>query len=531
MRRGAEPKSLPAPHRVARPWIPVAQLNKADVHRGALTAISEGLRRGIGVRVLNERAVLARTAGLSSSGDEDSEHQLAGLGARWALETDPAAKSELERQIQALRERSGRQGPNEAAQTGRPQEYTLTLDMFERAMRALLLPGSVPRDLAEAADVLIRDLTVHHDTRARVARFSANLRLPTVEGAVILAGPFTWQLPFRTPRGALAARQHLGENATEPMHHAAVTATLRAHGLTADAAETAVMAPMKWLVPALLNRIAGQPMPPDAPDEWRARPFMDWLVQVYGSPTFTKPANRRYTLLNFTGQLVVHTINELDGFATVAQILQRTPINLPISIRKAATTRTTMDSRDGRVRPTPHAIDSGTPTGKRPHGYAARQPLTVPTCRCGAAGTWVCSAPELPRSLLCANLHMIDAAEFGMAEDVVFPADYIALAPSIADCHTWLTREYSLRDNPPLGAAAAAVLELRDLAAPDTMSTREVAMAIGRSHATTRVALHGLARHGRVRAIGELRHRRWQLIDDATLQASRLRSDAATERN
>jgi hypothetical protein len=228
-------------------------------------------------------------------------------------------------------------------------------------------------------------------------------------------------------------------------------------------------------------------------------------------------------MANLTGQLLVRAITELGGAATVTKLLDSTPVNTTVGIRKAASSeRTTLDSRDGTLRKTPFLV----PVNPAQRAKTRKGELTVPVCHCGAPGTWVCSAPEIPRGMLCANLHMIDAAEFDMPLDVVFPSDYTTLAPAPVDSERWLTREYSLRDNPPLGRTAAAILQLHGLKPPSSMTTREVSEAVGVEHPTGRASLRGLARHGRILVIGEHLDRRWQLNDDPNLPPVILRADA-----
>jgi hypothetical protein len=272
---------LPAPHREYHAWAPIAQLRKAEVHKAALDAIIDGLRAGIDVKVLRAHV---RPATDRSAGPDRTESALVELGVQYALATDPAESADLARRIDALKQRRPSYPSAGGGKSREPETFTLNLETFERAVRSLLLHASVPREQADAADLILRNLSVTTDPHTRSAHFRCFMRLPTADGAVLLAGPFTWEVAFRPARGGLAARQALGHNAVGPRPRASVTAKLRSAGLSEDAAKMAVAAPFKWHVPALLHAASDEPTAADMPADWCAKPFLDWLCTVYLSP-------------------------------------------------------------------------------------------------------------------------------------------------------------------------------------------------------------------------------------------------------
>lgn len=248
---------------------------------------------------------------------------------------------------------------------------------------------------------------------------SAKLLINTVDG-VGEVGPIEWPVGtggFGT--GQLRAQVDMSKYPNNGSR------TLLKHqmaqaGLTPLAAQTLINAPLPQLAHVVLYGTAGVPLPGWVGAQWREPTFVAWVTARYRDPQFTWMGSGRYTRVDPFRQAVATFAARHGGPFTMEDLRKEVMV-----LRNELVTRVARPEQQGRR--AKKGMTYWLPSlrsdfaDKRIYKDTTMEGIR---CVCGEYADHALKAPEVPRTLLCDCGRMVDAAEFGMPDELRFPDAY-----------------------------------------------------------------------------------------------------------
>jgi predicted transcriptional regulator len=394
-----------------RTAVPVRRIAGRSTFHGTqvlLQAESLAVRRAVledRAEAEHHKAVRARTQEINAR--DDDEANMYQERARTAEDARKTALAELAALDTA---------PAKPTSSGPFDAY---VDVFVPALaRLATCSNELTQKESQALDRLMPDLVLKRRDDG-VWWASAKLLINTVDGVGEL-GPIEWPVGtggFGT--GQLRAQVDMAKYPNTGSR------TLLKHqlteaGLTSLAAQTLINAPLPQLAHVVLYAKAGVPCPGWVSAQWHDPVFVAWVTARYADPNFTWMGSGRYTQVDPFRQAIATFAARHGGPFTLTDLRKEVMV-----LRNELATRAARPEEPGRR--AKKGMSYWLPC-IRTDFYEKRiyEATTMEgiLCECGEYADHTLKAPEVPRTLVCDCGRMVDAAEFGMPEELRFPDEY-----------------------------------------------------------------------------------------------------------